>query len=102
MTADHAAVILVLAAAPAATAVPVLYAWRARRNWFRTVLGWALMTSSTGLALLVDISLLYQWLGDNYALRDVVRLSVYSLIVAGAWLTLGAMAYEWRVSKRKP
>ena len=99
MTADAAAVTLVLIAAPAATAVPLLYGWVARRNWFRTVLGWALMTSSTGLALLIDISLLYNWLGDEYRFRDVVRLSVYGLIAAGAWLTLGALFYEWRHRK---
>lgn len=100
MTADAAAVTLVLIAAPAATAVPLLYGWVARRRWFRTVLGWALMTSSTGLALLVDISLLYNWLGDDYAARDVVRLSVYALIATGAWLTLAAMTYEWLRSRK--
>ncbi len=36
------------------------------------------MTSSLGLAFLIDISLAYKAFGDNYALRDVVRLSVYA------------------------
>ncbi|WP_107768420.1 putative phage holin [Nocardioides terrigena] len=95
MSADHFAVLLVLCAAPAATAIPVLYAWTARHAWFRTVLGWALMTQSVGLALLIDISLAYQWLGDDYALRDVVRLTVYALIAVGTNLALVALAYEW-------
>lgn len=94
MTADTAAVLLVVAAAPAATVFPFLYAWVARGVWWRTPTGRALMTSSTALALLIDISLAYQAFGDDYAARDVVRLSVYALIATGAWLKLGALAYE--------
>ena len=60
------------------------------------------MTSSTALALLIDISLTYQFLGDDYALRDVVRLTVFALIAAGAWLKLGALIYEHRQQRRKP
>ena len=97
MSADTLAVILVVAAAPAATVFPLMYAWVARGVWWRTPTGRALMTSSTGLALLIDISLAYKVFGDDYALRDVVRLTVYALIAAGAWLKLGALAYEtWR------
>lgn len=99
MSADTAAVILVVMAAPAATAFPFCYAWIARGIWWRTPTGRALMTSSTALALLIDISLAYQAFGDDYALRDVVRLSVYSLIVLGAWLKLGALIYEWRSNR---
>lgn len=101
MTADAAAVALVLIAAPPATAAPIMYMVRARRTWWRDLLSWALMTSLWGLALLIDISLLYQWLGDDYWLRDVVRLTVCGLIAAGAWLTAIAMAYEFYVSPRR-
>lgn len=94
MTADTAAVLLVIIAAPAATVFPFMYAWVARGVWWRTPTGRALMTSSTALALLIDIFLAYQVFGDNYALRDAVRLTVYALIAAGAWLKLGALAYE--------
>lgn len=94
MSADTAAVALVIAAAPAATLFPLLYAWVARGVWWRTPTGRALMTSSVALALLIDISLAYQAFGDNYALRDVVRLTVFALIAVGAWLKLGALAYE--------
>ena len=97
MSADTAAILLVVAAAPAATLFPFAYAWIARGIWWRTWTGRALMTSSTALALLIDISLAYQAFGDNYALRDVVRLTVFALIAAGAWLKLGALVYEtWR------
>lgn len=85
MTADTAAVLLVLLAAPPATAFPIAYGFTAK--WWKSSVGWGLLMSSSGLALLIDISLLYNWLGDDYYLRDVVRLSVYSAIVAGCWLT---------------
>lgn len=100
MTADLAAVLLVLAAAPAATAFPIAYAWIARGVWWRTPAGRALMTSSTALALLIDISLVYQFLGDDYALRDAVRLTVFALIAAGAWLKFGALIYEHRQQRK--
>jgi hypothetical protein len=94
VSADVAAVLLVVAAAPAATVFPFLYAWVARGVWWRTPTGRALMVSSTALALLIDISLAYQAFGDDYALRDLVRLSVFGLIAVGAWLKLGALVYE--------
>ncbi len=92
MSADTAAVLLVLAAAPPQTAFVFYYGLTA--PWWRTVVGRALFTKALGLALLIDISLLYQWLGDDYSLRDVVRLTVYALIAVGAWLQLGAFIHE--------
>lgn len=89
---DAIAVLLILCAAPPATLFPILYAIVA--PWRSTVAGRALMTSSVALALLIDISLIYQWLGDDYALRDVVRFSVYVLILCGAWMQLGALVYQ--------
>lgn len=98
MSADQLAVFLVLIIAPPATVFPFCFAWISRGIWWRNPAGRALMTSSVGLALLVDISLLYQWLGDDYALRDVVRLTVYSIVAAGAWQKLYALLREsWRI-----
>lgn len=94
MSADLAAVLLVLAAAPAQTAFAVFYSFTS--PWWRTLIGRALFTKAWGLALLIDISLLYKWLGDEYALRDVVRLTVYALITVGAWLQLWAFVLEKR------
>lgn len=99
MTADLAAVVLIVIAAPAATAFPFAYAYVARGVWWRTPTGRALMTSSTALALLIDISLAYQAFGDDYALRDAVRLTVFALVALGAWLKLGALIYEARAHK---
>lgn len=88
-TADKLAVAMILAAAPAVTLFPIVYGLTS--PWRRHLLGWGLLMSSTGLALLIDISLAYQWLGDDYALRDAVRLTVYALIVVGAWIMLAAL-----------
>lgn len=96
--ADVAAVVLVLLMAPPATLTPICYGLTA--PWWRSPVGWSLMASTTGLGLLVDISLLYQWLGDDYFLRDAVRLSVYSLILAGTYLTFAAWFVTWRRARR--
>jgi hypothetical protein len=77
---DTIALILVLLMAPPATLFPILYAFR---PWYRSLIGRALMTHSVGLALLIDISLLYKAFGDDYPGRDIVRLAVYSVILVG-------------------
>ena len=98
MTADTAAILLVLSAAPPATLFPLIYGFTVR--WWTFPIGRALMVSSSALGMLIDISLLYNWLGDDYALRDVVRLTVFSLISAGAWLKLVAILLEKTRGKR--
>ena len=80
MNADLIALILVVLMAPPATLFPILYAFR---PWYQSLIGRALMTHSVGLALLIDISLLYKAFGDDYFLRDAVRLTVYALILVG-------------------
>jgi hypothetical protein len=99
MSADVIAVILVAATAPPATLFALIYGFTS--PWWRTAIGRALLVSSTALALLVDISLLYQAFGDNYALRDAVRLTVFSLVCAGAWMKFGALVVE-KVRARRP
>lgn len=81
-----------MVAAPAQTGFAIIYGFGS--PWWRSLLGRALFTKALALALLIDISLLYQWLGDDYALRDVVRLSVYTLIAVGAWMQLVALLKE--------
>ena len=97
MTADLAALLLIVGTAPAITLFTVLYGLTTK--WWQQWIGRALFLSSMGLALLVDISLLYRVLGDDYALRDVVRLTVYSIIFLGAWfklIALGVTRYQDR------
>jgi hypothetical protein len=80
--ADVVALVLVLALSVPATLFAGVYMFT--RPWWTTAIGKAMLVSSMSLALLVDISLLYMWLGDDYWLRDAVRLTVYTLILAGA------------------
>jgi hypothetical protein len=98
MSADDAAVLLILMAAPAQTVFPFLYGFTS--PWHQSLIGRALMTKAVGLALLIDISLIYQWLGDNYALRDVVRLTVFAIITIGAWMQLVAFVMVKRKDNR--
>jgi hypothetical protein len=90
--AEIVALVTVAAIAPFATAFAALYFWTV--PWWQTLIGRAMLASSAGLALLVDISLLYQWLGDNYQQRDIVRLAVFFTVLIGAVFKLQALALE--------
>lgn len=96
--ADIAAVAIVIGIAPAATLFAVIYMFT--RPWWTTIIGRAMLISSSGLALLVDIALLYKFFGDNYALRDAVRLTVYWMIFLGAWYKLAALVLERPAPRR--
>lgn len=98
MSADTASLILILIAAPAQTMFILIYGLGS--PWWRSLLGRALFTKALGLALLVDISVLYHFLGDEYVYRDVVRVTVFSLIAVGAWLQLMALIKEKYVARR--
>lgn len=98
MTTDTVAVLLVLGMAPPATLFPIIYGLSG--PWWRLPIGRALMMKSVGLALLVDISLLYNWFGDDYWGREVVRLVVFSLIFCGLWMQFGALLSEkWQARR---
>lgn len=98
--ADGAAVALILVTAPAQTAFVLVYGLTS--PWWQSLVGRALFTKALGLALLIDLSLAYQLLGDDYWLRDAVRLSIYSLIAVGAYLQLAALVQEKFASRRRP
>ena len=99
MTADLAAKVLIyLAAAPAIT-YALMYGLTA--PWWRSSGGRALFTSALGMALLTGISALYQTFGDDYPGRNIVRLTVYAIIVTGLWLKVGAYVHERRVAARQ-
>lgn len=98
MTADAIAFSLVCATAPAITLFVLIYGITS--PWYRSMIGRALMVSSTGFALLVDLVLVYQWLGDEYPLRDVVRITVFALVCLGAWLKLIAILTEKLTGRR--
>jgi hypothetical protein len=96
--ADVVALVLVAGIAPPATLFAIIYGLTV--PWWQTLIGRAMLVSSAGLALLVDISLLYQWLGDDYAQRDTVRLAVFGLVFLGAWFKfLALMLEKWRAHR---
>jgi hypothetical protein len=99
MSADTIAVLLIIGMAPPATLFPIIYGLTA--PWWKTLLGRALMTKATGMALLIDISLIYNFLGDDYYLRDAVRITVFALIFLGTWMQLGALAVERLRARRE-
>lgn len=100
MSPDKMAALLIMAAAPPATLFPLVYGFTA--PWWRSLVGRALMVKAVGLALLIDVSIVYQIFGDDYPLRDAVRLGVFSLITVGVWMQFGALMHEkFTVHRRK-
>lgn len=97
--ADLIALILVIGIAPPSTLFALGYVLT--RPWWSTRIGRAMLISTLGLALLVDIALLYNFLGDDYALRDAVRLTVYWVICVGAWYKFGALYLPQRFLPRR-
>ena len=92
MTVDQVSLLLLIIAAPAATLFPILYMLTA--PWWQTWVGRALVVSKIGLAVLVDASLAFHYLGPAYPHRAEVTLTAFALIVVGTWLYLGALVRE--------
>lgn len=82
---------LVYLAWPATLIYPLLYAWVARKVWWRSWIGRALMVEAIGVFTLLTFSVLYQMFGPNYVGRDFVRLSGMSISLFGFWMVLGAL-----------
>lgn len=97
-TADEVVEFLIYATAPPATLFALIYGLTT--PWWRSMIGRALLTSSTALALLVDLSLLFQWLGPEYLGRAYVRVTVFGLVCLGAWLKFTALV-GMKVQARK-
>jgi len=63
--------------------------------WWTTAIGRAMLISTTALALLVDVSLLFYWRGGD--VPEALTLTVYAWIFLGAWWKLGAFVVtKWR------
>jgi hypothetical protein len=86
VTTEELGNLLVYAAAPATTLLPVLY-WITAR-WWKSLAGWALMTAKVGLAMLVDLSLLFRRFGPAYPHRQDYLLAAFAVITVGAYLYL--------------
>lgn len=90
---------IIWAAAPPATAVPVLYAFTA--SWWRSLSGRALFSSTLALALLIDLALLFRSWEGHLVLKQRVAVVVYALICLGAWLMFISMVRSARRAIRK-
>lgn len=76
--------------AVAATLFVVLYP-SLSPGWRRTWIGWALLTSSTALALLLDLSVAARVFGREYLHYPAVVISITALVALGATLKLTAL-----------
>lgn len=90
MTADLWVLIFIWWGAIPATLFVILYPLLSP-GWRRTPIGWALLISSTSLALLLDLSLATKIFGPEFLARDPIRITVVALIAAGATLKLVAL-----------
>jgi hypothetical protein len=60
-------------------------------GWRRTWIGWALLTSSTALALLLDLSVAGRVFGREFLHYEAVVIAVTTLVALGATLKLTAL-----------
>jgi hypothetical protein len=90
---ETAFLILVVGTVVPLTLFPIVFAVGARRSWWRTPAGRALMVSTTSLAAVLYVTLGRLAFGD-YPNREVVLLVVFSGVFIGAWLKFGALVYE--------
>lgn len=78
---------LVVAMTPAATLFPLLYLTFYR--WYKNPVGRALMTKAVGLALLIDVSVWFQFMGENVtSYHEEIQTLIFLLILAGLWYQL--------------
>jgi hypothetical protein len=90
---ETAFLILVVGTLVPLTLFPVVFAVGARKSWWRTPAGRALMVSTTSLAAVLWVVLAGRVFGD-YPYRHEVLLTVFTGVLAGAWLKFGALVYE--------
>ncbi len=92
--------VLIFALVVPANLFPLLYGITA--PWERTEPGRAAMTSAVALALLVDLSFLVRWLGEDYRFREWVTFGLVLIILAGSTMNLLALVRTQIKSNRKP
>lgn len=98
MSADLIRLLLVLAMVPFVTANLFLYGLGS--PWYKSRIGWWLFCDVLGLMLLVDITVAYKFFGDNYSARDIVSITVFAIILAGAAFGTAVLAPDaWRKFK---
>lgn len=97
---DTAFLILVIGALVPLTLFPLVFAVGARKTWWRTPAGFALMVSTSSLGSVLYATLARKMLGD-YPHREVIVLILFSGVCVGAWLKFGALVYELTRGRRE-
>lgn len=90
MSAESLVLFFICWGAGASTLFAILYPMLSP-GWRRTWIGWALLTSSAALALLLDLSVVGKLFGTEYLHSAAVRVTVTALVAAGATLKLTAL-----------
>lgn len=93
LTWEHVAAAEVFLMVPFVTAFPILYGlfW----PWHTTPQGRAIFTKSVGMALLVDLAVLYRLFPDHLPPKAVVASFVYAVILAGQIGLVVALLLSW-------
>ncbi len=84
---------------PAVNIFWLLYAWTA--PWWKSWSGCAVIISTLGLAALVDASVLFRLLGDDYPGRQQIVLVAFGVITVGTYLYLIAFARVQYLKRHK-
>lgn len=90
MTADSLVMFFICWGATASTLFVLLYP-SLSPGWRKTWIGWALLTSSSALALLLDLSVVGKLFGTEYLHSAIIRVVVTFLVATGATLKLTAL-----------
>lgn len=90
---ETAFLLLILGTVVPLTLFPFVFAVGARRSWWRTPAGRALMVSTTSLAAVLWVVLAGRIFGD-YPYRQTVLITVFTGVLIGSWLKFGALVYE--------
>lgn len=89
MSMDHVIAIMIIVAFPPVNLFPLLYGVGA--PWWRSIEGQAVMLATTGLALLIDLSLMARVFQLSEPTLDVLRVTVFGVIILGAYWKLAML-----------
>jgi len=86
---DLLIMLMILAAVVSTNLMPLLY-WIGAR-WWKTVEGQAIMISTTGLALLIDLSLAARVFDLSDRILNPLRVGIFAVIIVGSYWMLAAL-----------
>lgn len=68
---------------------PLVYGLTAQ--WWKSIIGRALLINSVGVCLLITFTNLFQILGPDYMTRDTLRVAGITVLVLGLWFQATAI-----------